>query len=182
MQCTATLHGGGGQWNSCNARAHKQGGRGVLPRRRSQPKEQTSSNALPHCLGAVGSGGVVWCGVVWCGVVWCAEGAVARRQWPGCLPTGTGKREGRVCSARAVCKCVVMGGKRGSRGKPTCHLPGDGFHPRSSRYTPSLYPPIGAGVAPTPTPTPSCCQGPGGLSAKWHTSWRGRTLMDSSMT
>ena len=36
--------------------------------------------------------GVVWCGVVWCGVVWCAEGAVTRRQWPGCLPTGTGKR------------------------------------------------------------------------------------------
>ena len=47
--------------------------------------------------------GVVWCGVVWCGVVWCAEGAVTRRQWPGCLPTSTGKREGCVCSARALC-------------------------------------------------------------------------------
>ena len=31
-----------------------------------------------------------------CGVVCCAEGAVTRRQWPGCLPTGTGKREGCV--------------------------------------------------------------------------------------
>ena len=60
--------------------------------------------------------GVVWCGVVWCGVVWCAEGAVTRRQWPGCLPMGTGKREGCVCSARAVCRCVVIGGKGGSRG------------------------------------------------------------------
>ena len=39
-----------------------------------------------------------------CGVVWCAEGAVTRRQWPGCLPTGTGKREGCVCCVRAVCK------------------------------------------------------------------------------
>ena len=26
----------------------------------------------------------------------CAEGAVTKRQWPGCLPTGTGKREGCV--------------------------------------------------------------------------------------
>ena len=62
--------------------------------------------------------GVVWCGVVWCGVVWCgvlccAEGTVTRRQWPGCLPTGTGKREGGVYSARAGCKCVDIGGKRG---------------------------------------------------------------------
>ena len=48
--------------------------------------------------------------------MWCAEGAVTRRQWPGCLPTGTGKREGCECSTRAVCKCVVIGGKRGSRG------------------------------------------------------------------
>ena len=52
--------------------------------------------------------GVVWCGVVWCGavrcgVVWCAEGAVTGRKWPGCLPTGTGKRAGlRVWRARCV--------------------------------------------------------------------------------
>ena len=46
--------------------------------------------------------GVVWCGVVWCGVVWCAEGAVTRRQWPGCLPTGTGKRAG-LCVLCAHC-------------------------------------------------------------------------------
>ena len=57
--------------------------------------------------------GVVWCGVVWCDVVWCAEGAVTRRQWLGCLPTGTRKREGCVCSVRAVCKCVDIGGKQG---------------------------------------------------------------------
>ena len=88
LQCSASLPGGRGQRNSCNA--------------------------LSHCLGAGGSAvwcgvvwcgvvwcrvvwcGVVWCGVVWCGVVWCAEGAVTTRQWPGCLPTGTGKREGCV--------------------------------------------------------------------------------------
>ena len=57
--------------------------------------------------------GVAWRGVAWCGVVWCAEGTVTRRQWPGCLPTGARKREGCVCSARAVCKCVVIDGKRG---------------------------------------------------------------------
>ena len=32
--------------------------------------------------------GVVWCGVVWCGVVWCAEGAITKRQWPGCVARG----------------------------------------------------------------------------------------------
>ena len=46
--------------------------------------------------------GVVWCGVVWCGVVWCAEGAVTKRQRPGCLPTGTGKRAG-LCVLCARC-------------------------------------------------------------------------------
>ena len=63
--------------------------------------------------------GVVWCGVVWCGVVWCvwcvvwfgvvrcAEGAVTRMQWPGCLPTGTGKWEGRVPKC-ALCASVLL--------------------------------------------------------------------------
>ena len=41
-------------------------------------------------------------GVVWCGVVWCAEGAVTKRQRPGCLPTGTGKRAG-LCVLCARC-------------------------------------------------------------------------------
>ena len=54
---------------------------------------------------------VVWCGAVWCGVEWCAEGAVTRRQRPGCLPTGTGKRGGCVRRVRAVCECVFCGGK-----------------------------------------------------------------------
>ena len=53
--------------------------------------------------------GVVWCGVVWCGVVWCAEGAVTRRQRPGCLPTGTGKRVGLcVLCARCVLMCYCI--------------------------------------------------------------------------
>ena len=42
-----------------------------------------------------------------------------------------------MCSARAVCKCVVIGGKRGV-GEPRCHPPGDNCCPRSSRCTPSL--------------------------------------------
>ena len=56
LQCTATTPRGSWQWNSCNARAHQLGGRGVLPRRQSLPKERYSCNALPHCLGAVGNG------------------------------------------------------------------------------------------------------------------------------
>ena len=55
LQCTTTPPGGGGQWSSYNARAPQLGGRGVLPRRQSLPKERYSHNALPHCLGAVGS-------------------------------------------------------------------------------------------------------------------------------
>ena len=84
LQCTTSLPGGSGQWNSCNA--------------------------LPHCLGALGSGTpAMHCltGVVWCGVVWCAEGTVTRRQWPGCLPTGTCKREGSV-SQCALCASVLL--------------------------------------------------------------------------
>ena len=53
---------------------------------------------------------VVWCGVVCCGVVWCAEGAVTRRQRPGCLPMVIGKRVG-LCVLRAgsvlVCFCIA---------------------------------------------------------------------------
>ena len=52
--------------------------------------------ALQNC------GVEVMCGVVWCGVVWCAEGAVTKRQRPGCLPTGTGKRAG-LCVLCARC-------------------------------------------------------------------------------
>ena len=63
--------------------------------------------------------GVVWYGVVWCGVVWCAEGAVTRRQWPGCLPTGTGKRAG-LCVWRARCVevCCGIAGPVHSRTRP----------------------------------------------------------------
>ena len=46
--------------------------------------------------------GAVCCGVVWRCVVWCAEGAVTRKQWPGCLPMGTGKRAG-LCVLCARC-------------------------------------------------------------------------------
>ena len=46
LQCTASLAGGSGQCNSCNALPHCLGGSGQC----------NSCNALPHCPGAVGSG------------------------------------------------------------------------------------------------------------------------------
>ena len=64
--------------------------------------------------------GVMSCGVVWCGVVWCAEGAVTRRQWPGCLPTGTGKRAGLcvLCARRVyVCRSWWREGEPGRPGR-----------------------------------------------------------------
>ena len=67
---------------------------------RLQPLTQGTNAVCPNHHGNTQHVSVVWCwcGVVlvWCGVVWCAEGAVTRTQWPGCLPTGTGKREGCV--------------------------------------------------------------------------------------
>ena len=51
VQCNATPPGGDGQWNSCNARAHQLGGRRVLPRRRSLPKNRTPAM---HCHTAWG--------------------------------------------------------------------------------------------------------------------------------
>ena len=44
LQCTASLPGGSGQCNSCNALPHCPWGSGHC----------NSCNALPHCLGAVG--------------------------------------------------------------------------------------------------------------------------------
>ena len=57
-------------------------------------------------------------GALWCGVVWCAEGAVTRRQWPGCLATGTGKREDCVSGARAFCVSVGLSAERGGFAEP----------------------------------------------------------------
>ena len=54
LQCTATLPGGSGQCNSCNAWAHQLGGRLVLSRRRSLPTRRYSCNAMQQCLGPVG--------------------------------------------------------------------------------------------------------------------------------
>ena len=49
----------------------------------------------------------------------CAEGAVTKRQWPRCLPTGTGKREG--CAP----KCVLCAGVQlHSRTSALSHLAG----------------------------------------------------------
>ena len=119
-----------------------------------------------------GRGRRAWCGAVWCGVVWCAEGAVTRRQWPGRLPTGTGKWEGCVYSVRSVRKCVDISGK--SRGDMEVTHQATAISLEAPAALP-LSPPVGAGAAPA-TPTPSCCLGPGGPSATWHAPWRGRTL------
>ena len=66
-----------------------------------------------------------------------------------------------MCSARAVCKCVVIGGKRGSRGNLDVTLLATAVIPEVPVVLP-LSPPAGVGVAPV-TPTPLCCLGPGGL-------------------
>ena len=126
---------------------------------------------------------VLCCVVLCCVVLCCAEGAVTRRQWPGCLPTGTGKRKGCVCSTRAVCQCVVFGGKWGSRGNLDVTLLVTVVIPEVPDVLP-LSPRAGAGVAPA-TPPPSCCL-PGPRQAFNNVAralvWAYQTPMDSSMT
>ena len=62
LQCTATLSGGCGQWNSRNALPHRLGAEmqwnccNALPHRLGALRQWKSCNALPHRLGAVGSG------------------------------------------------------------------------------------------------------------------------------
>ena len=80
-----------------------------------------------------------------------------------------------MCSARAVRKCVVIGGKRGSRGNLDVTLLATAVILGAPAVLP-LSPPAGAGVAPA-TPMPLCCLGPGGLSATWHAPWRGCTRL-----
>ena len=97
VQCNSTLLGGNWQCNSCNTlpdclgavgsathaihchtsrwrwaveflqcAAPQLGGRGLLHRRRSLPKERNSCNALPHCLGAMGSASpTIHCHTAW---------------------------------------------------------------------------------------------------------------------
>ena len=100
LQCTTTPPGGGGQWNSCNAWAHQLGGRGVLPRRRSLPKEQYSYNALPHCLGAVGSAtSAMHCLTAW------GQWAVELLSSTTTLPRGSGQCNS--CNALPHCLGAV---------------------------------------------------------------------------
>ena len=120
---------------------------------------------------------VVLCCAVLCCVVLCCvvPNAVTKKQWPGCLPTGTGKREGCVYSACAVCKCVDVGRKRGvgeTWRSPTRRLLSTQKLPLHSLSLRLLV----AGAAPA-TPTPSCCLGSNGPSAMWYAPWRGRTRL-----
>ena len=82
---------------------------------------------------------------------------------------------GDVCGARAMCKCVVVGGKRGSWGNLHVTLQASVFIPKIPAVLP-LSPPARAGVA-AATLTPLCCLGLGGLSATWLAPWRGRTRL-----
>ena len=165
LQCTASLPRGSWQCNSCNALPHCLGAVDSAAPEMHCLTAGVVWCGVVRCgavrcgavrcgavrCGAVRSGvvwcgvvwcgvvwcGVVWCGVVWCGVVWCAEGAVTRRQWPGCLPTGTGKRAGLcvLCARRAyVCRPWWREGESGRPGRPA---PGDRAYSRSSRCTPS---------------------------------------------
>ena len=54
LQCIATPLGDSGRWNSCNARAHELGGRGVLPRRWSLPKKKGAPACTATLLGRSG--------------------------------------------------------------------------------------------------------------------------------
>ena len=90
--CTATLLRGGGQLNSCDERAHQLGGRGVLPRRRSLPKDRNSCNALVHCLGAMGGATPTMnCLTAW--GLW----AVESLQCTTSLPRGRRRRRRSAC-------------------------------------------------------------------------------------
>ena len=73
LQCTASLPGGSGQWNSCNALPHCPGGSG----------QWNSCHTLPHCLGAVGSGTpATHCLTAW------GQWAVDPLQYTAALPGG----------------------------------------------------------------------------------------------
>ena len=88
-----------------------------------------------------------------------------------------------MCGARAVRKCVVIGGKRGSRGNLDVTLLVTAIIPGAPAVLP-LSPPAGAGVAPGATPTPSCCLGPrqAFCNVARALAWAYQTLMDSSIT
>ena len=140
--------------------APARGGRGVLPRGCLDPPARPMGGHLVLCcivlccvvlccvvlccavLCCVVLYCVVLCCVVLrCVVVCCAEGAVTRRQWPGCLPTGTGKREGYV-SKCALCASVLLY----SRTSALSHLAGIALptpvhsHTGSSRATAPCVP------------------------------------------
>ena len=118
---------------------------------------------------------VLCCVVLCCVVLCCAEGASTRRQWPGCLPTGTGKREA-VCLARTSCVSVWLSADRGgNRGNLDVTHQAKAIIPEVPAVLP-LSPPTGAGAA-LATPTPLCCSGPSRLSATWLAPWRGRTRL-----
>ena len=93
-QFTASWPGGGGQWDSCKAWAHRLGGGVILTRRWLVPKEGNTYNALPHCLGAVGSAtGAVYYLTVW------GQWAVLLLQRTGTLPRCT--RQWNSCNEQA---------------------------------------------------------------------------------
>ena len=112
LQRTATLLGGGGQWNSCNARAHQLGGRGVLPKRWLLPK--TGSRAT-HCHTAWGQWEVE--------LLHCTASMPRGNETPAtCRPTTWGdgefcrrgnhyRKERNSCSALPHCLRAVRSGK-----------------------------------------------------------------------
>ena len=122
-QCTASLPGVSGQWDSYYALPH------CLAAVAVEPLQCTAS--LPGGTDQLDSCGVVWCGVVWCGVVWCGVvwcgvvwcGVVCRRR---CYQMAKGRDVyprakvnglGCVCCVRVVCGYVVLGRRVGEAGK-----------------------------------------------------------------
>ena len=103
VQCTATPTGGGRQKNSCNARALQVGGRGVLPRMRSLPKERNSCNTQPQWRGAMGSGThVIQCLTAW------GHQAMQFMQYTAILPGRS--VQWKSCNALPHCPGALGGG------------------------------------------------------------------------
>ena len=139
LQCTASLPGGSGQCNSCNALPHRLG---VLGSGTPAMRGPTSWGDGESCQG--GGGGrksgppamhchTAWAqwavellqctaGVVWCGVVWC--GVVCRRRWyqmaMAGMPCIQEMQTGGCVSKRAlcvVCCTPVAEGRQSPRGR-----------------------------------------------------------------
>ena len=100
LQCTASLPGGSGQWNSCNALPRCLGAVGSANR---------AMHCLTHCVGAVGSGiSPTYCHTAWAWGQWACLGTVGSATPPmHCLTHGLGA----VDNATPATQCLTAWGQ-----------------------------------------------------------------------